>query len=352
MRNLLRAPYGMRFLQLSLALGYFLSAWTKSRGTTWHDGTAIALSLRIEDLQRFVAPEWLFEQAVLLNLFTWATLAFEATFCVLVWNRRLRPWVIGIGVAFHLGIDLFLDIGFFSIAIYLAYLAFLPDEVANRLVGRFDTRALEAEPADEERARRAGSWRGAWGAEAPPEPPTREGPAPPDPTSGERGRRPHLQLGGARRRRATRTRLTRSSQPRRTAMARGSWRTRWPAPFMIRSSASPWASTRTRASNTGTRSSSLPWMTRSGRGATFGAQATARSSRQLAGPRVDIGGERRVVDDADLPRVLEQALGVRRPVVEVGRRTEGGDAPDLRGRRPPRTGPARRRCRTRPATRP
>ena len=131
-RNLLRAPYGMRFLQLSLALGYFLSAWSKSRGHTWHDGTAIALSLRIEDLQRYVAPEWLFEQRVLLNLFTWATLAFEATFFALVWNRRLRPWVLAIGVAFHLGIDIFLDIGFFSIAIYLAYLAFLPDESPTR----------------------------------------------------------------------------------------------------------------------------------------------------------------------------------------------------------------------------
>ena len=149
-RNVLRAPYGMRFLQLTLALGYFLSAWSKSRGTTWHDGTAIALSLRIEDLQRFVAPDWLYDQHVLLNLFTWVTLAFEATFFVLVWNRRLRPWVLGIGVALHLGIDVFLDVGFFSIAIYLAYLAFLPEEWANRLVGRFDKRALEAEA--EERA--------------------------------------------------------------------------------------------------------------------------------------------------------------------------------------------------------
>jgi len=135
-RNLLRAPFGMRFLQLSLCLGYFLSAWTKSRGTTWQDGTAIGLSLRIEDLQRFVAPEWLFDLGVILNLFTWATLAFEATFGVLVWNRRLRPWVIGVGVAFHLGIDLFLDIGFFSIAIFLAYAAFIPDEVAERLLAR------------------------------------------------------------------------------------------------------------------------------------------------------------------------------------------------------------------------
>jgi len=142
-RNVLRAPYGMRFLQLNLALGYFLSAWTKSRGNTWHDGTAIARSLRIEDLQRYVAPEWLFEQPALLNLFTWATLLVEASFGLLVWNRRLRPWVIGTGIALHLGIDLFLDIGFFSIGIFLAYLAFVPDGVANRVVGRFDKRALD-----------------------------------------------------------------------------------------------------------------------------------------------------------------------------------------------------------------
>ena len=147
-RNVLRAPFGMRFLQLSLCLGYFLSAWSKSRGSTWQDGTALALSLRIEDLQRYAAPEWLFDQAVLLNLFTWATLAFELTFFALVWNRRLRPWVIATGVAFHLGIDVFLDIGFFSLAIYTAYLAFLPDTVASRLVARFDQRALE-EPDDD-----------------------------------------------------------------------------------------------------------------------------------------------------------------------------------------------------------
>ena len=185
-RNVFRAPFAMRFLQLSLALGYFLSAWAKARGNTWHDGTAIALSLRIEDLQRFVAPEWLFEQAVLLNLFTWATLLFEATFGILVWNRRLRPWVIGTGIALHLGIDLFLDIGFFSVAIFLAYVAFVPTS-RQQIVGRFAsgpwsrTQRTDANEQDE-----PASWSaGAWGAEAPPEPPTREGPAPPDPTSDE-----------------------------------------------------------------------------------------------------------------------------------------------------------------------
>ncbi len=150
--NLLRAPFAMRLLQLELALGYLLSAWTKARGDTWHEGTAIALSLRIEDLQRFVAPEWLFEQDVLLNLFTWSALAFEAAFIVIIWPRRLRLGVLGAGVLFHLGIDVFLDIGFFSIAIYLAYLAFLPTELADRIVGRFDKAAPPAPTDDSDRA--------------------------------------------------------------------------------------------------------------------------------------------------------------------------------------------------------
>ncbi len=172
-RQLLRAPFGMRLLQLELALGYLLSAWAKSRGSTWRDGTAIARALRIEDLQRFVAPEWLFQQSLLLKLLTWATLAFEASFIVLVWPRRLRLWVLGAGVLLHLSIDLFLDIGFFSLAIFLAYLAFLPQDIAGPLVARFEALAGGS------REDRGG--RGAWGAEAPPEPPIREGAAPPTP---------------------------------------------------------------------------------------------------------------------------------------------------------------------------
>ena len=85
-----------------------------------------------------MAPEWLFDQGVLLQPAHLGDLAFEATFIVLVWPRRLRLWVLGAGVLLHLGIDVFLDIGFFSLAIYLAYLAFLPADVAERVVGRFD----------------------------------------------------------------------------------------------------------------------------------------------------------------------------------------------------------------------
>jgi uncharacterized membrane protein YphA (DoxX/SURF4 family) len=133
-----RAPWALRLLQLEIAIGYSLSAWAKIRGHTWHDGTALGLAMRISDLHRFVPPDWLFHQDVLLNLLSWATLAFELSFIFLVWNRRWRPWVLAVGVAFHLGIDLVFDVGFFSVAMWVSYLAFLPPEVADRLVARFD----------------------------------------------------------------------------------------------------------------------------------------------------------------------------------------------------------------------
>jgi Vitamin K-dependent gamma-carboxylase len=141
--NLLRAPWAMRFLQLEVAVGYALSAWAKVQGNRWQEGTALGLALRIEDLQRFAAPEWLYHQSVLLHVLTWATMAFEASFIVLVWNRRLRPWVLGVGVAFHLGIDVFFDIGFFSYAIVMSYLAFIPAGAADRLIARLRRGASE-----------------------------------------------------------------------------------------------------------------------------------------------------------------------------------------------------------------
>lgn len=129
-----RAPWALRLLQLEIAVGYLLSCWAKLRGSTWHDGTALALALRISDLNRLAPPASVFHEATLLNALTWATLLFEGSFLFLVWNRRLRPWVLWTGVAFHLGIDLFFDVGFFSWAMWIAYLAFLPPETADRVV--------------------------------------------------------------------------------------------------------------------------------------------------------------------------------------------------------------------------
>ena len=115
---------------------------------------------------------------------------------------------------------------------------------------------------------------------------------------------------------------TRSSQPSRTAIARGSWRSRWPAPTSRLSSAEPWASASWRASAVGTLSSSSPCITSSGRGAKRRAASIGRNRRNARLHSSTDAGKPRRAHGADLPGVLEEPPRVVGPVVEVGARAE------------------------------
>lgn len=134
------AVWPLRLVQLQIAAMYLFSAWSKARGDTWADGTAVGYALRIDDLVRFAPPGFVTDQLVLVNLLTYGTLALEIAIPLLVWNRRLRPWVLGAGIAMHLAIDLTLTVGFFSVAVLVGYLAFVPGDTADRWVARIRER--------------------------------------------------------------------------------------------------------------------------------------------------------------------------------------------------------------------
>lgn len=131
-----RAPWGLRLLQVQLSVLYVSTVWQKVRGANWNDGTAVSFANRIDDLERFPLPSLLKDDLLMSNLLTFGTLAVELSLGILIWNRMLRPWVIGFGVALHLGIDYSLRVGFFSYAILACYLAFIPPETASRLIER------------------------------------------------------------------------------------------------------------------------------------------------------------------------------------------------------------------------
>jgi hypothetical protein len=71
---------------------------------------------------------------MLVEALTFGTLALELSLGILVWNRAARPWVMTFGVLMHLMIDYSILIGFFSLAMFVTYLAFLPAETATRLI--------------------------------------------------------------------------------------------------------------------------------------------------------------------------------------------------------------------------
>lgn len=121
----LRAPWALRLMQIQLSIVYISGLWIKLQGTTWNNGTAVSYAMRISDLTRLPLPAFLTHSALMANLMTYGTLAVEFSVPILVWNRRLRPWVLLVGVGLHLGIEYSVRVGFFSLAILTLYLSFL-----------------------------------------------------------------------------------------------------------------------------------------------------------------------------------------------------------------------------------
>jgi hypothetical protein len=129
-----RAIWPLRLLQVQVSILYLAAVWAKVRGVTWNDGTAVSYAFRIDDIARFPVPGFVTDSLVLANLLTYGTLAVELSIGILVWNRVLRPWVLLLGIGLHLGIDYAVRVGFFSYAVLVAYIAFIPPESAHSFI--------------------------------------------------------------------------------------------------------------------------------------------------------------------------------------------------------------------------
>lgn len=131
----LRAPIGIRLVQVQISLLYVSTVWAKLRGHFWPHGTAVGYALRLEDLARFPMPD-VGRSLAVTGVLTFGTLVVELSLGVLVWKRVLRPWVLAAGICLHLGIEYRLRVGFFSWAIITSYVAFIPEDVATRIIER------------------------------------------------------------------------------------------------------------------------------------------------------------------------------------------------------------------------
>jgi uncharacterized membrane protein YhiD involved in acid resistance len=78
-------------------------------------------------------PHWVTANALLMNVATWGTLTLELALGILVWNGRIRPWALAAGVLMHIGIMLTMNVGFFTPAMFVLYLAFVSPETVRRL---------------------------------------------------------------------------------------------------------------------------------------------------------------------------------------------------------------------------
>jgi hypothetical protein len=122
----IRAPWGIRLLQLQVSIIYLASVRSKMSGHAWSDGTAVSYALRLYDMLLVPTPHAFSADPLLVNIATWGTLATELSLGILVWNKRLRPWILAGGIVMHTTIALTINVGFFSPAMFVLYLAFVP----------------------------------------------------------------------------------------------------------------------------------------------------------------------------------------------------------------------------------
>lgn len=158
-----RANLALRLMQVHLCVIYVFACLSKLQGESWWNGTAIWQAVsNLEYQSRDLT--WLAWYPWLVNLLTHVTIAWEMTFWALVWRPLLRPFVLLIGTAIHLGIGAFMGMWTFGLAMIFAYVSFLPGERmalylrrARHLIGRI-LRSLGLAPAESASIRARAAW--------------------------------------------------------------------------------------------------------------------------------------------------------------------------------------------------
>jgi hypothetical protein len=137
-----RPIWPLRLIQLQLCIMYLVTLWDKVQGMTWNNGTAVSYALRLTDLTRFALPGSITHSVLISNLLTYGSMAIEFGLVVLVWNKKARPWILCLGIALHLGIELTIEVGFFSLAIVTAYLVWLSPGWSTEFIPRLRRRIV------------------------------------------------------------------------------------------------------------------------------------------------------------------------------------------------------------------
>ncbi len=129
-----------RLIQIHLCIVYLFGGIAKLRGEMWWDGTAMWFSAVAYEYQS-VDLTWIGRYPIVGAILTHVTVFWETFYCALVWQRWSRLIILGLAVAVHGGIALFLGMITFGLMMIVANLAFVEPEWIDRLLKRYRNRS-------------------------------------------------------------------------------------------------------------------------------------------------------------------------------------------------------------------
>lgn len=122
----------VRMGQVHLGIIYFYTGLEKLRGMTWWEGSSLWIVFNNPQMTDF-SLAWTAAIPSILAILAHTTVLFEVFFGALVFNPRSRLWILAVGISFHLGIAVILDLWAFSAVMLSQYFLYLQTEDWKKL---------------------------------------------------------------------------------------------------------------------------------------------------------------------------------------------------------------------------
>jgi Vitamin K-dependent gamma-carboxylase len=117
------AGLSSRVWQLHLSIAYVATGLEKLRGEQWRNGEAVWRAMMLPLFRRYDLS-WLASFPLLVLLLAWGTLLIEVGYPFLIFPKRTRTLWVGMVVALHLGIGIFLGLHLFALLMALLTVCF------------------------------------------------------------------------------------------------------------------------------------------------------------------------------------------------------------------------------------
>lgn len=114
----------MRMMQVQICVIYAYTGWEKLKGGSWWDGTAL-WSVMANPQMTTMNFSFLRTVPWVIPAVAYLTILFEVYFPVMVAWPKTRHWWLLVGVAFHMGIGVFMGLGPFATTMMSTYFLFI-----------------------------------------------------------------------------------------------------------------------------------------------------------------------------------------------------------------------------------
>lgn len=138
-----RSGWALRLIQVQIVFVFAMAGLEKWPGASWRYGNALHFIFHLDDFYPKVAlPQVLVDWPWTSRLMSWGTLVLEAVVPIAVWIPRLRRPTVLVAIAFHLSLELLMNLYFFQWLMITGWLSFLRwDEDVAWLRARLGWRA-------------------------------------------------------------------------------------------------------------------------------------------------------------------------------------------------------------------